>query len=222
MSAGLFKRRREMLLAAPAVGMVAPVAAQASRRVDFESATPGAPPPGFSFALTGGGPPPRWTVLEDATAPAGPRVLAETSRNRTDSRFPVAVLNGVTATDVAVRVGFRPVDGQVDQAAGLIVRYRDAQNYYVARANALEDNVRLYRVVDGRRSQFAGTDTRVPRGRWQVLGLKAVGERFEVSLDGRVLFSATDRTFAGAGGVGVWTKADSLTHFDGFEVEVLR
>ncbi|MFC7688266.1 hypothetical protein ACFQY5_33950 [Paeniroseomonas aquatica] len=161
-------------------------------------------------------------VLEDASAPAGPKVLAETSRDRTDNRFPLAMLNGVSARDAALSVRFRAIDGQVDQAAGLVLRYRDDRNYYVARANALENNVRLYRVVDGRRIQFAGIDVPVPRDRWQTLGLRAEGERFEVWLDGRALFSSTDWTFTNAGQVGVWTKADSLTHFDSFEVEALR
>jgi hypothetical protein len=132
------------------------------------------------------------------------------------------VLEGVAARDAALSVRFRPVDGRVDQAAGLVLRYCDARNYHIARADALEDNVRLYRVVDGRRVQFAGADVRVPRDRWQALGLRVEGERFEVSLEGRALFSAFDRTLVEAGRVGLWTKADSLTHFDAFEVETLR
>jgi hypothetical protein len=198
-------------------------AAQSQRqRIDFEAAAVGAPPPGFTVALTGGGPPPRWAVLEDTSAPAGPKVLAEISRDRTDTRFPLVVLDGFAARNVAASVRFRPMEGRVDQAAGLVLRYRDAGNYYVARANALENNVRLYRVVDGRRTQFAGVDARVPRDQWQALGLRVMGDRFEVVLEGRVLFSATDRTFADAGQVGLWTKADSLTHFDGFEVVGLQ
>lgn len=105
--------------------------------------------------------------------------------------------------------------------ARLVVRFRDARNYDVARANALEDNVRLYRVVDGRRIQFAGVDARVPRDRWQRLGLSVGADLLEVSLDGRLLFGATDRSFTEAGGVGLWTKADSLTHFDALEAEAL-
>ena len=188
----------------------------------FEDAPTGAPPPGFSFALTGGGGPVRWVVLEDPSAPAGGKVVAETSRDRTNDRFPLAILDGFEARDVAVSVRFRAISGTVDQAAGLMVRLRDPQNYYIARANALEENVRLYRVVDGRRVQFAGADLRVPRDRWQTLSLRVEGDRLAVALDGRELFTATDRTFAEAGRVGLWTKADSLTHFDGLEVEALR
>ena len=196
--------------------------AQARRlRQDFESMPVGGPPLGFSLGLTGGGPPPRWVVVEDPSAPAGPHVLAEVSRDRTDMRFPVAVVDGFEARDVAVSTRFRAVDGRVDQAAGLVVRFRDAGNYYVARANALEDNVRLYRVVDGRRIQFASADAPIPRNRWQTLGLAVRGDRLEVSLEGRVLFGTTDRTFAGPGRIGVWTKADSLTHFDAIEAEDL-
>ncbi|MFC7477917.1 hypothetical protein ACFQS7_26460 [Dankookia sp. GCM10030260] len=102
--------------------------------------------------------------------------------------------------------------------ARLVVRFRDARNYYVARTNALEDNVRPYRVVDGRRIQFAGVDARVPRDRWQRLGLSVRGDRLEV---GRVLFGATNCSLAEAGGVGLWTKANSLTHFDTLEAETL-
>ena len=212
-----------LLAAACAVFSAQPAAAQATRVVrDIEDAAAGAPPPGFSSALTGGGGPVRWAVVEDPSSPAGPKVLAETSKDRTSDRFPLAILDGFEARDVAVSVRFKPVSGTVDQAAGLMVRLRDPRNYYVTRANALEGNVRLYRVVDGRRTQFAGVDVRVPRERWQTLGLRVEGERFEVSLDGRTLFSATDRTFAEAGRVGMWTKADSLTHFDAFEAEELR
>src|SRR3712207_2603250 len=197
-------RRRPALLAGAGLMMARRhAAAQArARRFDFEDAAAGAPPRGFAFALTGGGAPVRWAVLEDPSSPAGPKVLAETSKDRTSDRFPLAILEGVEARDVALSVRFRPVSGTVDQAAGLVVRLRDPRNYYIARANALEDNVRLYRVVDGRRVQFAGADVRVPRDRWQTLGLRAEGERLEVLLEERLLFSATDRTFAEAGQIG--------------------
>ena len=212
-----------LVAAAACAGLGATATAQAPRAVrDFEDVAAGVPPAGFTSALTGGGGPVRWVVLEDPSSPAGPKVLAETSRDRTSDRFPLAILDGFEAPDVAASVRFKPVSGTVDQAAGLVVRLRDPRNYYIARANALENNVRLYRVVDGRRTQFAGVDVRVPRDRWQALGLRAEGERFEVSLNGRTLFSATDRTFAGAGRVGMWTKADSLTHFDAFKAEALR
>jgi hypothetical protein len=215
--------RRPVLLAGASLVLAGHGAAAQSqpRRFDFEDAKVGGQPQGFSFALTGGGAPVRWAVLEDPSSPAGPKVLAETSKDRTDDRFPLAILEGVSARDVVVSVRFRPVSGRVDQAAGLVVRLRDPRNYYIARANALENNVRLYRVVDGRRIQFAGADAPVPRDRWQALSLRIEGDRLAVSLEGRELFTAPDRTFPEAGRVGLWTKADSVTHFDALEVQPL-
>lgn len=216
-------RQRGAIAAAGAVMLATPAVAQ-GRRVaqDFETAATGGAPPRFVFALTGGGPPPRWAILEDASSLAGPRVLAETSRDPTDTRFYLAIPDGFEARDVALAVRFRPVGGQVDQAAGMVVRYRDVRNYYVVRANALENNVRLYRVVGGRRTQFAGTDARVSRDRWQTLALRAVGDWFEVSPDWRLLFTAAYQDFAEVDRVEVWTKADSLTYFDALEAEALR
>ena len=154
------------LLAAACAGFGATAAAQAPRAArDFEDAATGGPTPGFSSALTGRGRAVRWVVLEDPSAPEGAKVVAEVSQDRTSDRFPLAVLDGFEARDAAVSVRFKPVSGTVDQAAGLVVRLRDPRNYYITRANALEGNVRLYRVVDGRRTQFAGVDVRVPRDR---------------------------------------------------------
>ncbi|MFC7738405.1 hypothetical protein ACFQX4_21915 [Roseomonas sp. GCM10028921] len=216
--------RRPILLAGAGLALAGhrATAQNQPRRFDFEDAAVGGQPLGFSFALTGGGGPVRWAVLEDRSSPAGPKVLAETSKDRTDDRFPLAIVEGTTARDVVVAVRFKPVSGAVDQAAGLVARLRDQRNYYIARANALEGNVRLYRVVDGRRTQFAGVDVRVPRDRWQTLSLRVEGDRIAVSLDDRKLFDATDRAFTEAGRVGLWTKADSVTHFDGLEVQPLR
>ena len=97
------------------------------------------------------------------------RVVAETSGDRTNDRFPLLILDGFEARDVQVAVAFKPVSGRVDQAAGIVVRLKDANNYYIARANALEDNVRLYKVVGGKRSQFAGKDVPIPSGLWETL-----------------------------------------------------
>jgi hypothetical protein len=116
-------------------------------------------------------------------------------------------------------VRFKPVAGEVDRAAGIAVRLTDKDNYYVVRANALEDNVRLYRVVKGKRIQFAGANLKVPSGAWQELKLSARGNRFEVSFNGKRLHEATDSTFANPGRVALWTKADSVTHFDDLRIQ---
>jgi hypothetical protein len=191
-------------------------------QVNFEDSSAGGPALSFETGLTGKGGPVRWELLRDESAPNGPLVLAETSGDRTSDRFPLAILKGFEARDVEVKVRFKPISGKVDQAAGLMVRVRDEDNYYIARANVLEGNVRLYKVVDSRRQQFAGVAATVLKGKWQELGLRVEGDRLTVSLDGKELFSATDRTFAEAGQVGLWTKADSLTHFDDLVVRRLR
>ncbi len=190
--------------------------APAKLAIDFEKFAPGASPVGFTSHLTGQGTAGKWEIRVDSSAPSGPKVLAQTSTDPTDYRFPVLVYDGFTAKDVEVSVGCKAVAGKVDQACGVVARFADKNNYYIARANALENNVRLYHVVAGRRVQFAGTNHTVTSGEWHTLALEIKGAHFRVLFDGKLLFEADDKTIAGAGKVGVWTKADSVTHFDNF------
>jgi len=183
-------------------------------RIDFEAAATGTLPPGVTGALTGSGGPVAWAIVEDPTAPAGPKVLAQTSTDKTDYRFPLAIFEAPVAVDIDVAVRFKPVGGTVDRAAGIAIRLSDPNNYYVVRANALEDNVRFYRVVQGRRQQIQGANLKVSSNEWHTLGLRSEGERFTVSFDGTAIFIAQDSTFASPGKIALWTKADSVTHFD--------
>lgn len=209
---------RALLLA---LAMTAPSpGASAPRSLLSDQATPGSPPDGCEPGLTGGGGPVRWLAVADQEAPRG-LALAETSRDATSNRFPLCVLPGAAARNVDVTVRFRPVAGRVDQAGGVAVRYRDANTYYVVRANALEDNVRLYHVTQGVRRQFAGQDIKVTSGEWHSLRVRLVGDRFDVWFDGKALFNATDRRIPDAGRIALWTKADSLTHFAALAAEVL-
>jgi hypothetical protein len=187
--------------------------------LDFDASAVGALPTGFSSAVTGDGGPAAWVVVEDFTAPSGGKVLAQTSTDRTSLRFPLCVYDGFTAPDVTVSVSFKPVSGTVDQAAGLVARYRDKNNYYVVRANALENNVRLYKVEGGNRKQFAGANVKVPSGEWQTLALEVKGTHLRVLLNDALLCQADDATFKNAGKVGLWTKADSVTYFDDLRVK---
>jgi hypothetical protein len=179
-----------------------------------------AAPVDFKFARTGQGSESQWTVVLDPTAFSG-RVIEQTSTDGTDYRFPLAIFESVVARNVEVSTSFKPVAGRVDQAGGIAVRVLDANNYYVVRANALEDNVRFYRVVKGRREQIAGANTKVSSNEWHTLGLKAEGERFTIEFDGKTLFTTTDKTFAGAGTIALWTKSDSITRFDQISIDVL-
>jgi hypothetical protein len=208
-------------LALVAMAGVAVAQGGGGRTWDFQADAVDAAPAGFGFGRTGQGPPGRWVVRLDPSAPAGDHVLAQVDGDGTDHRFPIAVADAPVLRDLRVAVRCKPVSGQVDQACGLVVRYRDADNYYVARANALEDNVRLYRVVGGRREQLASWSGKVASGVWHALALEARGDRLTVHWEGERILEATDRTFPDAGRAGVWTKADSLTHFDALTVTPL-
>jgi hypothetical protein len=182
-------------------------------QVNIAAMQPGTAPPGFDFTLTGEGPVSAWKVVADPTA-AAQKAIAQTSTDRTDYRFPLAVYEPLSAANVDVIVRFKPVAGAIDQAGGIAVRLTSPGDYYVVRANALEDNVRFYRVVNGRRQQIKGVDTAVAANQWHTLGLRADGDRFTVWFDGNALFTAEDKTFADPGNVALWTKSDSVTHFD--------
>jgi hypothetical protein len=189
-------------------------------QLDIGAMQPGAAPPGFSFARTGGGAAGEWRVVEDPDA-ASQKAIAQTSKDTTNYRFPLAVYESISAKNVEVTVRFKPVGGTVDQAGGIAIRLTTQDNYYVVRANALEDNVNFYRVVGGRRQEIKGSNTKVATGQWHTLGLRAENERFTVSFDGKALFTAEDKTFANAGKVALWTKADSVTHFDTISIRPL-
>jgi hypothetical protein len=197
-------------------GLVVPThsgAQSTTAEVDIAATPAGQEPGDFSFGHTGGGGPVAWRVVTDPGA-VRQAAIAQTSTYTTDYRFPLAVYKPVSAGNVDVSLRFKPMAGKVDQAGGIAVRLTTYDDYYVVRANALEDNVRFYRVVKGRREQIDGANTKVAGGQWHSLGLRAEGDAFTVSFDGKTLFTAHDKTFAGPGKVALWTKSDSVTHFD--------
>ncbi|HLG15455.1 MAG TPA: family 16 glycoside hydrolase [Blastocatellia bacterium] len=195
-----------------------------TRTINFEKDKAGLPPRGFSFALTGLGRPGVWLVQKDESGRGN--VLAETDADETGYRFPLAVFDGLTAKDSDVSVKFKPVSGKKDQAAGIVWRYRDKDNYYIVRANALENNVVPYKVENGRRIDLPlkgegrtyGKKTPVPKNQWSELRVTAKGTLFTVYLNGQKLYEVEDGTFSEAGKVGLWTKADSVTYFDDLKV----
>jgi hypothetical protein len=181
--------------------------------IQIEQMPAGKTPPGFVFAHTGRGTDGEWTVVADPTARGG-LAIEQTSTDTTDYRFPLAIHAGWSAKNLRAEIRFKAVGGKVDRAGGIAIRVDDPDNYYIARANALENNVRFYRVVSGKRQQLGTADIRVTSGEWHTLALEAQGQRFSVSYDGAALFEVTDDTFTEAGSVALWTKADSVTRFD--------
>jgi hypothetical protein len=185
---------------------------------NFDSDSAGALPKGFHIGLTGGGSKAEWVVRADESAPSRPNVVAQTSADTTDYRFPLLIADEAAFRDVDLSVKFKAVSGKVDEAGGLIFRLKDANNYYVVRANALEDNYRLYHVLAGRRVEFAGADVKVSPGVWHQLRVEAVGNKITCYFDGVKRIEASDDTFKDAGKIGLWTKADSVTYFDDLKV----
>jgi hypothetical protein len=192
-----------------------PLLAQSGERLwTFDRDTPGKPPEGFTLALTGHGTSGQWLVTKEATAPSQPNVLAQTSEDKTDYRFPLAIAEGADYKDLVLSVKFKAISGKVDQGAGLVFRLKDKDNYYIVRANALEDNFRLYHVINGKRSQFAGANFKVTSQQWHEIKVEARGDEFKCYYDGQLKFSVKDSTFKDAGKIGLWTKADSVIYFD--------
>jgi 3-keto-disaccharide hydrolase len=193
---------------------------------NFDNDQAGALPVKFHSALTGSGAPGQWAVTADSSAPSQPNVLAQTSADKTSYRFPLAIADEGSFRDLDLSVRFKTISGRVDQAAGVVWRLKDANNYYIVRANALEGNVVLYKVESGKRTDLPlkgegrtyGKKTGVPSGKWNELRVTAVGNLFEVHLNGQKLYVVEDSTFPEGGKVGLWTKADSVTHFDDLHV----
>jgi hypothetical protein len=213
---------RGSVLATVAISVLVVAASPADQPtvVSLASATLGSLPDGFASELTGRGTQGHWEVVEEPSASGG-RVLAQTSADPTDYRFPLAVYQNLVATNVEATVRFKAVNGRGDRAGGIAVRVSDSNNYYVLRANALEDNVNFYRVVKGSRREIHGVGNRVSSDEWHTLGLRAEGNRFTVSFDGKPLFAAQDDTFPGAGKIALWTKADSVTQFSDLAIQPL-
>ena len=193
--------------------------ASAGRVINFDNAPLGQTPPGWTVAMTNRGGAPRWEIRKDLSAPTQPYVLAQVSNDPTGGRFPLAILDNMSLRDGDVSVRIKPVAGREDQGGGLVWRYRDANNYYLATANALDKNVALYKVENGRQLALApGVKHDIPSNGWSILKVSVRGNRFQVYLDHRRILQGWDNTFAAAGKVGLWTEADSVTYFDDFRV----
>jgi hypothetical protein len=179
--------------------------------VNFDNLKTGAPPPGWTATKTGKGEP-KWEVVADDSAPSKPNVLKQSG----EATYPVCIKDDTSLKDGFVEVKFKPISGKEDQAGGVIWRCKDAENYYIARANANEDNVCIYYTVKGRRIEKKRINTKVASNQWHTLRVDFKDNYFVVTFDGKRAFGWKDDTFKDAGKVGLWTKADSTTLFDDF------
>jgi hypothetical protein len=196
-----------------------------AEKITFDTDAIGAAPQGWTLAMTGTGTP-KWSVENDPTSPSKSKVVTQSGR----ATYPLLLKNGSNVQDGFVEVEFKAISGSQDRAAGLVWRAKNADNYYVVRANALENNVVLYKTVKGQRSALDivgrkggyGVNVPVPAQRWHRLRVEFVGTRFKVFFTGSPLFEVEDSTFGEAGLLGLWTKADSVTSFDDFMFGELR
>ena len=194
------------------VALTVLAASAASAETDnFDDYKPGTEPEGWTCGVTGKGTP-KWTVDTDPSAPSAPNVL----RQSASGTFPWCVKKGVSLADGFVEVKFKPEKGKEDQAGGIVWRWKDGDNYYVARANALENNVSLYYTANGKRNTLKYVNAPVPADVWHTLRVEFSGTRIKVLLDGKPYVEQEDSHIRGPGAVGVWTKADSVTAFDDF------
>jgi hypothetical protein len=209
--------QRRRIIVAAAFFLLLGVNDMSNHAISFESNQTGVTPEGWTATLTGSGDP-KWTVESDATAPSKSKVVKQSGR----ATYPLLLKNDSSIKDGFVEIKFKAIAGSQDRAAGIVWRAKDANNYYVTRANALEDNVVLYKTVNGVRSPLDivgrkggyGANIKVPANVWHSLRIDFNASRFRVSFNGKQLFEVEDSTFADAGKIGLWTKADSVTLFD--------
>lgn len=193
------------------IAMTAFASSIGAATLNFDQDHPGTLPDGWIAGVTGRGSP-HWSVEADASAPSAPNVLKQSGTGD----FPWCVKKDLSLADGFVEVKFKPLSGRDDQAGGLVWRWKDGDNYYVARANALENNVSLYYTQNGRRNTIKYVDAPVPANKWHTLRIEFQGKKIKVILNGKTYIEQEDAHISGAGAVGVWTKADSVTVFDDF------
>jgi hypothetical protein len=199
------------VVALAGVDRVTTRAAATTETVSFDNAAVGQPPAGWTATRTGTGTA-KWTIEADDTAPSRPNVLKQSGV----ATYPVCFKDDTGIKDGFVEVKFKTISGKEDQAGGVVWRLKDANNYYVARANALEDNVTIYHTINGRRTEKKRTTMKVASNMWHTLRVDFSGNHFAVTYDGQKAIDWEDDTFKDPGKVGVWTKADSVTVFDDF------
>ncbi|MEA3191914.1 MAG: hypothetical protein QOD26_247 [Betaproteobacteria bacterium] len=179
--------------------------------INFDDTHSGSLPPAWQQGVTGKGVP-KWAVISDPTAPSKPNVLQQSG----SGAFPWCVLPKSQLENGFVEVKFKALGGKEDQAGGVVWRWKDGNNYYVARANALENNVSLYYTENGRRITIKYVDAPVAKNTWHTLRVEFALKKISVSLNGKTYIVLDDEHIKGAGAVGLWTKADSVTAFDDF------
>ena len=184
---------------------------------NFEYATEGNMPTGFSTAVTGNYNSIKWSIVNDN----GNNVVAQQANN-SGSCYNQLVLDKIGYKDFVASVKIKAVSGEEDQGGGLVWRYIDKDNNYISRYNPLETNFRFYRVVNGSRSQLKSIDSDIKQGEWFTMAIEMKGNKIVCFLNGKKLIETTDDTFPTAGLIGFWTKADAVTYFDDLAITQVK
>jgi hypothetical protein len=204
------------------VGTTLWAADEAKRAFTFDKAELGKLPSGWTAAHTGKGEGSVWKVEADDTAPSKTGCALAQTAEGPNPYFNLCVVDDSNYKNPEPSVAFKAMRGKLDQGGGVVWRYQNADNYYVARMHPLEDNFRVYHVIAGKRTQL-GTkeDLKVPTGTWHTIRVRQEGDHIECWLDGTKYLDVKDDAIPKAGKVGLWTKADAQTHFDEFRVREL-
>ncbi|HDP99982.1 MAG TPA: DUF1080 domain-containing protein [bacterium] len=180
----------------------------------FDADEVGKMPVGWTNYYTGKGNLGKWEIRDDG----GKKVLAQVSQENFGYHFDVIVLDSSDYQNLEITVKFKGVKGEEDQGGGPVWRYQDSDNYYFVRANPLENNFRLYKVIDGNRIQLASADIDIPTGEWHTIKIRMLSNHIECFYDGKKYLDVTDETFKDSGKVGLWTKADAFTFFKDLKI----
>ena len=187
----------------------------------FQAASVGSLPSGWTAAKTGAGEGSVWRIQEDLTSPSGTKVLTQTASGP-GPLFSLCVADQPRTADVDFTIQLKALSGKIDQGGGPVWRYQNADNYYIARVNPLENNFRVYKVVDGKRTQLGTADVQAAAGQWHTIRIEHRAHRIQCSLNGKLSLEVADDTISKAGQVGFWTKADAVTYFDDLTLRVLN
>jgi hypothetical protein len=209
-----FRNMRVLSLA-----LVFSLMAPQARIVSFDGDPQGKSPSGWTFVAASGSASPEWEVRREQTSTENRHVLARMSPSADSAHPALALLNSMSLRDGELSVRVKPVAGARARSGGLIFRYRDPENYYLARADAVKQDVAIFRFQNGRRIQLGEVARHaLPADAWRILKVTARGDRLQVYLDHRRALEVFDRGYTGAGLVGLWSEADSVAYFDDFRI----
>ena len=211
-----------VILTASAVLAVSTLAEDSTRMWNFDGDPPGAIPKGFVVGtLFDGRPAGEWKILKTDRAKSAPQVLAQLMGKGFEHAYKVVLINGIISSDLDLQVSFLPIEGKADMGGGLIWRAADDRNYYLTRANPLEQNIRIYRVVKGIRHLLQNFDQTIHMNQWHTLHVVTRGCQIQVFYDEKPVFDLCDQTFT-TGRIGLWTKSDAVTYFDDLRLQILK